>query len=75
MDKLNQSINMASASGSTHSFTREASNLRSGRVIAQTQFAGRLGGNQEFVVDPNSEDARSLQEKQPDSVRTGNGYM
>ncbi|KAK4505120.1 hypothetical protein PRZ48_003083 [Zasmidium cellare] len=46
------------------------SNARQGKGVADAQFAGRLGGNQEFIADVNDEDAQSLLKKQPDAVST-----
>ena len=34
----------------------------------EASFAGRIGGNQEFTVDPEDEEAKSLLEKRPDAV-------
>lgn len=38
---------------------------RRNHAVAQTPFAGRLGGNQEFIAD---DDDESILEKQPDAV-------
>lgn len=39
---------------------------KSGPRVATLRFAGRLGGNQEFIASP---DDQSLLKKQPDAVR------
>ncbi|QIW97353.1 hypothetical protein AMS68_002871 [Peltaster fructicola] len=36
--------------------------------VANITFAGRLGGNQEFIADPDSEEAQALLKKQPDAA-------
>ncbi|KAF2158423.1 hypothetical protein M409DRAFT_71658 [Zasmidium cellare ATCC 36951] len=41
---------------------------RQRKGVADAQFAGRLGGNQEFIADVNDEDAQSLLKKQPDAA-------
>ena len=37
-------------------------------TVAEAPFAGRIGGNQEFVVHPDDEDSKELLKKQPDAV-------
>lgn len=39
-------------------------------LVATAQFAGRLGGNQAFIVDQHDDEAAQLLAKQPDSVST-----
>lgn len=39
--------------------------VKKGSPVATAPFAGRLGGNQEFIASP---DDRSLLERQPDAV-------
>lgn len=36
--------------------------------IVETHFAGRLGGNQAFIADPNDQSFNRLVKKQPDAV-------
>lgn len=36
--------------------------------VSTANFAGRIGGNQEFIADPADEDTHSLLRKQPDAV-------
>jgi hypothetical protein len=38
------------------------------RKVANTAFAGRIGGNQEFVALNENEESQALLEKQPDAV-------
>jgi hypothetical protein len=38
--------------------------------VATRPFAGRIGGNQEFVVHSDSDDADEILKKQPDAVGT-----
>ena len=45
---------------------REGMRLRP--AIANAHFAGRIGGNQEFIADPDSDDTQSLLKRQPDAV-------
>ena len=42
------------------------STLRTRKATTDAQFAGRLGGNQDFIAD--ADDQKSLLAKQPDAV-------
>lgn len=37
-------------------------------LVNMAQFAGRLGGNQAFIVDQHNDEATQLLAKQPDAV-------
>lgn len=39
-------------------------------AVASSPFAGRIGGNQEFVVTTSDDDASEVLKKLPDAVRT-----
>lgn len=50
-------------------------NLRGSRInssVTSSGFAGRIGGNQEYIIDSQDDDARELLKKQPDAVRITN---
>lgn len=44
------------------------SRARLQNAVASAPFAGRIGGNQEFIADPDDEESQELLKKQPDAV-------
>ena len=42
---------------------------KSSHAVAQSPFAGRIGGNQEFVLSRDDEAAEEVLKKLPDAVR------
>lgn len=62
-----ESDNLEGARSRGPAALRESLRRRSA-AVRQTPFAGRIGGNQEFVADGDDEDTEELLKKQPDAV-------
>lgn len=56
----------SNADGNTINMTAQHSRLD--YAVSSSPFAGRIGGNQEFVVTSEDEDASELLKKLPDAV-------
>lgn len=52
----------------TEATLRPLGSSRKTAAVATTKFAGRLGGNQEFIADTTDDDAQSLLKRQADAV-------
>jgi hypothetical protein len=67
---MEKSTPLFSSSPSVAFETSESSEVRR-RVkpsVTAAPFAGRLGGNQDFIADKHDEDAKRLLKKHPDAV-------
>lgn len=57
------------ANAAAHAAAMDDARARLDYAVASSPFAGRIGGNQEFVVTGRDDDANEVLKKLPDAVR------
>ena len=68
LDTMEKNQQEASQTTAIDDFAQTVVRRRPNTAVAVTAFAGRLGGNQEFIADHDSDSDKSLLQKQPDAV-------